>query len=326
MPGIQPFSYFNVGHETTRGTPVAPTRQLYSEGTGILEVDPSLNFHETENAGVRTRIRRATQQAEDVRLRFRTDSGIGFDDLLVPFSQLKGAVVPTGAGADKTATYVPLMTAANNPESWSIDVGDDVQNWRIQYGMWSRFKLSAELNSVTQLEGDLFGQRAVKGTKASPAMQSAVKIPGELWTVKFASSIAGLAGASISTNLMLSWDLDVQTGLIWRHYMDGNLYGAQHVETTISAALTLKVESTAVAVSEFYDKWLSQTLDFVRLKATSPVVLGGSAYSAQIDLPILWSNVAPISEDDQDINLYGIQGNLAYDSTSAASIQATIVQ
>jgi hypothetical protein len=40
MPGTQIFTYFNVGKETVRGTPVAPTRKmLYAEGTGVLDVD-----------------------------------------------------------------------------------------------------------------------------------------------------------------------------------------------------------------------------------------------------------------------------------------------
>jgi hypothetical protein len=53
----------------------------------------------------------------------------------------------------------------------------------------------------------------------------------------------------------------------------------------------MTVESTALAVSEFYDKWLAQTLDFIRLKATGPT-LGASNYSAQIDLPVLYEGPA----------------------------------
>lgn len=324
MAGTQIFTYFNVGKETVRGTPVAPTRKLYAEGTGVLGVEPSLNFHEGENRGVRTRIARATQQAEDVTLKAAYASGVGYDDLVVPFSQLKGGQVGAGAMADKTWTFTPSMTAANNPEAYSVDVGDDIQNWRIQYAMLKSFKLSSALGDVTSLEMDWFGQRAVKTAKATPADNSAVKIPGDLWTVKFATTAAGLTGASVQTNFLLDWDLDVTTGLVWRHYMDGNLYGGQHQETDITAKLSMTVESTALAVSEFYDKWLAQTLDFVRLKAQGPV-LGATFYSAQIDLPILFAKVEPISGEDEGINLYKIEANMAYDPTSAAAIAPVIV-
>lgn len=324
MPGTQIFTYANFGKETVRGTPVAPTRQLYADGTGVLRFDNGLNRHEAENAGVRTRIRRVTQTREDVALRFRTASGIGFDDLVIPLSQLKGGMTGVGAGADKTWTAAPSMTAANNPESYSVDVGDDIQNWRCQYVMLSRWRLSAALGDVTQFDADGFAQRAVKTAKASPALNSAVKIPAEWWTVKYAGTAAGLAGAAVQLNHLISWQLDVSTGLVWRHYMDGNLYGAQHVETDISATLSMTVESTALAVSEFVDKSASQTMDFVRLKATGPA-LGASNYSAQLDLPVFYREPEPIGEQDGGINLYRVTADLAYDATSAASIAPVVV-
>jgi hypothetical protein len=241
-----------------------------------------------------------------------------------PISQLKGGLAGVGGAADKTWTWQPSMTAANSPEAYSIDVGDDIQNWRLQYAMMRSFTLHAALGDVTGFEADLFAQRSIKGAKAAPAANSAIKIPGDLWTVKFAATQAGLAGASISTAFLLGWSLNVNTGLTWRHYMDGNLFGAQHVETDIAATLELTVESTALAVSEFYDKALANTLDFVRLKAQGPV-LGGTFYSCQIDLPILWEVPTPISGEDNGINTWKINGRLAYDPTSGFSIQGVLV-
>lgn len=324
MPGTQVFTYANFGKETVRGTPVAPTRMIFVDGTGVLGFDNGLNFHEGENAGVRTRIRRVTQQSEDVALKIKTISGVGYDDLVIPFSQLKGAQTGAGGGADKTWGFTPSMTGANSPEAYSVDVGDDTQNWRCQYAMWRRFKIGAARGDVTYLEGDLFAQRALKTAKATPALNSAVKIPGELWTVKFATTLAGLPGAAVQTNFLIDWDLDVITGLKWRHYMDGNLFGSQHIETDISAVLTMTVESTSLAVSEFVDKSLAQTLDFVRLKATGPV-LGGSNYAATIDLPVFYQEPEPIGAEDDGANLYKITARLAYDGTSAGSIVPALV-
>jgi hypothetical protein len=325
VAGIQVFTYANLAKESTRGTAVPPTRQLYAEGTSVLDVDPGLNFHEGENAGVRTRVRRVTQTKEDVNLRLRTASGVSYDDLTIFESWLKGGLTFSGAGADKTVACVPSMTAANNPEAFTFDVGDDTQNFRVDYVMARSMKLSASLGDLTQIEADCFGQQATKAAKASPAINSSIKIPGDLWTIKFAASQAGLTGASVQNNFLIDWDLDIQTGVKPRHYMDGNLFFGQHVETDIAATLSMTVESTALAVSEFYDKWLAGTLDFVRLRAAGPS-LGGSSYSTQLDLPMLWSKVEPISDEDEGINLYRVEGNLAYDPTSAASIQWTTVQ
>jgi hypothetical protein len=317
MPGTQIFTYCNFGKETVRGTPVAPTRQFYNDGTGVLVLDNGQNFHEQENTGRRYRTRRVTRQSEDVTLKVNTASGIGYDDLVLFFSALNGTATGVGGAADKTWTFTPSATGSNSPPSWSVDVGDDIQNWRCQYAMPSSFKLSAALGEVTQLESSWFAQRAIKTAKASPATNTAIKIPGDLWTIKFAASIAGLAGASIQTNFLNAFDLEITDGNVWRHYMDGNLFGAQHVETDISAVLNLTVESTALAVSEFYDKSVADTMDFIRLKATGPT-LGGTNYSAQIDLPVLYEEPEIISGESgaEGINLWKVRAHLADDGTN----------
>jgi hypothetical protein len=316
MPGIQDFTYFNIGKETTRGTPVAPTRQLYLEGTGNFEPSFNINFHEGENYGRRSRIRRATSQGEDVVIHGRSVNGFPFDSYVFPLSQLLGALVYTGAGADRTVTVVPSMTAANNPLAFSVDVGDDVQNWRLQYAMLTRWKQSAGLNDLTQLEFDGFAQRAVKTAKASPAANTAVVIPGDLWTWKFATTFAGLTGASVQANLVVDHELEVLTGIVAEHYQDGNPYFGQHVETSIGGTLKLTVESTAFAITEFYDKAVAQTLDFVRAKATSPVVLGASFYSLQHDMGIFWDEPKIISRERDGINLYEVSGHLTDDGAN----------
>ena len=324
MPGIQDFTYANFGVEATRGTPVAPTRQFYGEGTGVLEPDFGIDMHEGEHSGRRVLIRRATSKNEDVNLKLKTVSGIGFDDLVVAGSFLAGGTAFVGGAADKTYAPIPVISgAANNPKSYSIDVGDDVQNWRVQYAMARKFKLSAALGGLTQLEYDLFGQRAVKTAKASPAVNNAIKIPAELWTIKFAASFAGLAGASVQLNFLQEWELEVGTGLIWDHSMDGNLYGAQHVETDISATLTMKAESTALAVSEWYDKAQAVTMDWIRLKAQGPV-LGGTFYSAQFDLPVMYELPSIIESHKNGINLYKVVAHLADDGTNG--LAPTFVQ
>lgn len=314
-PGTQVFTYVNLGKETVRGTPVAPTRQFYSDGTGVLAIDPNLNLHENENTGSRGRVRRATQQSLDVALKIATSSGVSYDDMIWPLTQLLGGQTGVGGTADKVWTATPNMTTANNPEAFSLDIGDDTQNYRAQYAMMQSWKLSASRGDVTQLEAALFAQNVAKVAKAAPAANVGIKIPGDLWTIKFAATKAGLPGASVTTNFLLDWDLEVTTGLRWRHYMDGTLPGAQHVETDIGGTLNMTVESLALGVSEFYDKWLAQTQSYIRLKAQGPV-LGGSFYSLQFDLPVLYSNVEPISGEEEGINLYKISARLANDAVT----------
>lgn len=316
MPGIQEFTRLNYGKETTPGTPVAPTRQFYAEGTAVLLEDRGFSLHEGENRARRSEIGRApTQQTEDVEVALRSVDGVSYDDLVWPFSELNGTATGTGAGADKSWAQTPSMTASNSPKAYSLDIGDDVQNWRVQYAMWREFELSAVRGGLTALSGTLFGQRSIKTAAASPAGNAAVKIPGDLWTLKLASTFAGLPGASVLGNLLLSYKLKVRTGLIFRHYLDGNLFGAQHVETAIGGELELEVESTATAVTELYDKYTAGTLIYARLRVQGPS-LGGSAYSAQFDMPIVLPQVRPIDREDNGVNVYKGTARLVDDGTN----------
>jgi hypothetical protein len=326
MAGIQDFTYANYGKETVRGTPVAPTRKWYGESTGVLGEDLGLHFHEGENRGIRAPIVRATQQTEDVSLKLRDAAGVGFDDLVLWLTQLKGGQTGAGGAADKTWAPTGIGgSAVMNQEAFSFDVGDDVQNWRVQYCMMKSWKLSAGLGDVTHFEAELFGQRALKVAKATPGDTTSPKIVGDLWTIKYAATAAGLAGASVQTNHLLDFELSGETGLVWEHFMDGNLYGSQHQETSTPMKLRTTVQSTALAVTEYYDKWKAQTVDFIRLKNTSPVVLGGSFYSLQLDMPVIYSNVEVIGSESDGVNEYSMEANLAYDTTLAAMLAPTLV-
>lgn len=326
MPGIDVLTRIAFGKETTKGTPVAPTRRFYGVAQGNLDIADQWAFHEAENRGLRTRPSRTpTLLREMPALKLVDTDGIGFDDLVIPFSMgIRGGQTGSGAGADKTWTFTTQNAGANSPEAFSADVGDDVQNWRLQYVMARKWKIGAEMGGLTKYEADLFAQRAIKTAAAAPAEVVPVKIPADLWTVKFAATFAGLSGASVQANFLRAWSLEYSTGVTPRWYLDGNLYLGQHVETDITGKLSMTVESTALAVSEMIDKWRAGTLDFCRLKATGPA-LGGSAYSLQFDMPIYWDEPKPIAAVSEGINLYQVGARLAYDTTATKSLETTLV-
>jgi hypothetical protein len=93
------------------------------------------------------------------------------------------------------------------------------------------------------------------------------------------------------------------------------MYFGQHVETDIAWTLNMTVESTALAVSEFYDKSAADTMDFIRLRAQGPV-LGGSFYSAQIDTPVLYEEPEIITAQRDGINLYKVVAHGSDDTTN----------
>jgi hypothetical protein len=329
-PGTQRFTYLQIGKETVAGTTVATTRCLYPDGTGIINIDPQLAMH-GGNRATRTSLAYATSQGLSVDLAFRShpDRPCAYDELIYPFSQLKGGVTGVGAGADKTWTYAPSQTGANAQESFTFEFGDDVQGWKGGYGQMSDWTLAAAKGGLTSLQFNAFVQQATKATKTVVAANQGVQIPGKLWKWRFAAAQAGLAGASDkTTDAPVDFTLAVQTGIIRRDYMTGQLYFDQTVEgQDLKADLTFHVESTAFTISEFYDKWNtggSPTTDFIQMKAVGPT-LGSSNYSAQIQLAVIYTDVNVIASQDNGVNLYEIKASTVIDPTWAQSISGIIV-
>lgn len=325
-PGTQLLTYFQLGKETSAGTTVAATRQWYGQGSGETDVDHMLALHRG-NRGTRTQLAYATSKGVAVKIAYKSDSDIGaaYDELPFIFGQLDGGNSAVGAGADKTWTIAPSQTGANAQESYTIEVGDDIQEFEFGYCQASDFTLSAAKDGMTELEINWFGRQPVKSTKTAVAANTAVRIPGYLWIPRWATAQSGLAGASDTLNFLQDWSVTHQTGLVPRFYQDGLAYFGQSVEALPqTATVTLHVESTAQAISQFYDKKAAQTVDFMQLKALGPT-LGGSNYSVTLQYALLYTDVKQIASVEEGVNIWEITAETVIDPTWATNMSAVIV-
>lgn len=320
-PGIQLMTYFQMGKESTAGTAVAATRRWFPAGTGAINIDNHLHIYRG-NRGTWTQATGGVEMGEDVTLTYQSNPDIGllYDELPFILGQIDGGNSPTGALANKTWTIAPNQTAAKSPESYTIEVGDDTQEFEFEYARARSFTIAADKDSMTSLEVDWFARQSTKSTKTALSSNlPLVGIPGYLWKVRFADTQAGLSGASDQDNFLQDFSLTTNTGSVPRHSMMGVKYFGEAVEAgPLTASLTMHVNSTALAVSQFYDKWRSQTVDFIQLKATDPTVLGSSVYSAQVQMAMLYTGVKPISAEQDGVNFYEIEAELMIEPTTWA--------
>ena len=121
-----------------------------------------------------------------------------------------------------------------------------------------------------------------------------------------------------------SFSLKYNPGVLTRHYLDGQLTFGQIVEGEISGTLDLEFESTALAVSQYYDKMTAQTPVFLKLANIGPV-LGGSFYSLTFYIYGYVTDVKPIASEDEGINIYTATIALDYDPVGAHHLTATLV-
>lgn len=326
MPGIRLLSYMQIGKESTPGTPVAATRRFAPDLSGAFTVDWMKTYHESRATGSRTPITYSTQQGTMVNIAFRTtnDTGIGFDELPYFFHFPGGGTAGSGSTA---VTWGSAWggTATGSALAYTIEFGDDVQNYEAEYAQVQRIRMSAEPTGLTMLEADFYGRQATKSAKTALAITNPVRIPGYLWKPRFATTQAGLSAASDIPSFLVAWDAEWTTGLVPRFYHDGLAYYGAGVEAApVAGQVHLVVESNATAITQFYDKGAAGTVDFIQLKATGPT-LGASNYSAQMQFAIEYENVVPLSADGDGVNLYDITARIVYDSTWNQSIGSTVV-
>ena len=326
-PGTQIFTYLQMGKETTAGTLVAATRQWYGQGSGEIDIDDMLSM-QRGNRGTRTQLVGAATRGVAVKLGYQSDPDIGaaYDELHYIYGQLDGGNTGVGAGADKVWTIAPSQTGANAQEAYTIEVGDDTQEFEFGYCQASDFTLSAAKDGMTQLGVNWFARQPVKSTKTAVAANTAVRIPGYLWAPKFATAQSGLAGASETLNFLQDFSVTYTTGLVPRFYQDGLAFFGQSVEALpMTATVTLHVESLALAVTEFYDKKRAQTVDFLQLgTSTRGPSLGSTNYGVTLQFALLWTDVKPIASVEDGVNIYEITGETVYDSTWTQSMTASI--
>lgn len=328
-PGVQPFTALTIGKESSAGTSVATTRELYPDGTGFFTPELMLSFHEGANRGLRTNITHATKLGVGAQIPYRTnpDVGVAYDELIYYFNGLVASGgTATGTAANKTWTYTAAQTAVYTPDTFTLEVGDDVQAWEVEYGFATGFSLSSDggSSSLTQGSIDWVGRQSTKVTATSVSGNNSVKIPAKTWTLKHASAQSGLAGASAVDNLA-AWTLTVDTGLRPRRTQNGQYYFTDVVSSGfLSGTLEFDIHGDSAAVTEYWDKWQAQTLSFARLANTGPS-LGTATYSAQIDLGLLYESVEPIAAEDEGVNIWRVRARLAYDSTWTNSLVATVV-
>jgi len=325
-PGTQILTNIQIGHEAALGGTVNRTRKFYGVSTGTFDPGYEWQSHAAENRGSKVRSPRSTLIQQAPKFTLQDIDGIAFDDLVVPFSMgLQGGLTGAGGAADKTWSFAPVTTSTSNAyESATLDIGDDIQNYIVNGAVCTGWELSATIGAPTKFSADLVGMTTVKGAATALSNITPEYIQGELWTVAYAANWAGLAAAVHDDNLYRSFSLKYNPGVLTRHYLDGQLTFGQIVEGEISGTLDLEFESTALAVSQYYDKMTAQTPVFLKLANIGPV-LGGSFYSLTFYIYGYVTDVKPIASEDEGINIYSASLAIDYDPVGAHHLTATLV-
>lgn len=284
---LRAFKNARAGLETTRGTNVAPTRGVpFTEGTHNQDVETiypvelrnSLFGHYAGDAGTETNS-------------FEFSGNMGYAALIEWLNlHVKAVASGTGAGADKTWTFLPLGSAddvktATVQWGYSDSIGATRPAWEVGYCMGNELTLGWDKSPGTPgatFRSTLLSAEAATQISAFTGVGTYTAENGGL--VKAVNTAVTIDATTIGTTAdtdVLSAEWTLQTGPV-------NLYT---LNNTTAAQDTLRPNpwDWEARIRRYYrndnevDAYVAKTIRKMRVKTTGPV-LGGSFYSIQLDL------------------------------------------
>ena len=329
---VKAATLLQIGKETVRGTLVAATRRM--TGGATVRRTMAQEMFEDEMYGVLARTARAPViTANGFELEYTAP--LSFEELLLPLlSGMKGAVTPTGAGADKTWTFTPGVAADPVPDTFTVEwVESDFTNdqeWEAGYAFTTGWGVKVGVTGLAELSVSMAARKAVSSTKtASVALPALNYAPALTWKVYVDDAWAGL-GTTPVTGQVYGADWKFDTGIKPQTYLDGRAavdfsqyeFGSRSAELSLEAV----VSPTAGIVIAEQAKKDTPALRFVRLEL-SGAALGGGTYKIQIDGAYYHAEDS-LSERgaDRDGNMItGMHLLSAYDPTGAQDVRVLVV-
>lgn len=321
------FSKMQFGKEGTRGDPVAADTLVLGAEIGPVPVDRVPVFPD-DALGVRVRSSRALIYNYLVQETLKIEHGY-FDILPMLLScGIKGnitAVEANGGESDYVWTFAPSMTATNAPDSVTLEVGDNVDAFEIEYLMFEKIKLSGVVAQGTEsspvtIEADYFGRQVTKtsftGAITAPSVEP---MNAKLSQLSIDATWAN-RGTTPVTSILRAWDLEIIGGLHPKFHGSALRTFDVFGEGYLDFMLTLTLEGSAAADDE-RDKWLARTAQAISIQVNGSQIGSGDTFNFTANLWGAYENVIPQSEEDRANNLTKAVFHGLYDITGATILE-----
>lgn len=272
-----------VGKETTFGTAVAATAKLMA----LMNLSAKPLVTNTQRRYLQGDYAPAHDSIQtDRRGQVAVSGDFTFEDSpLYMLSALKGGVTGTGVGADKTWTFPFPLTADPALESRTWEVYDGTQEYEVPGGLIESFSLSGGTaqDSVVQFEARIIGVDCVKST-LTPALANRVveKLAGSMCKL-YIDALGGTIGSTQKTGTLISWKLDVNTGVHLKKFSDGALTPSDKGNNVPSAVLSATAEFNATSVAEM-DARIANTGRLYRVEGLGSLITGAIYKTLRIDI------------------------------------------
>ena len=311
--------------ETTAGTAVAAT--AIWRGKGLIEDQREVRFPE-EDVGYLSLVDRSYTPAYAAVL--------AMDEIEATFEQLPyiltaGVKAVTSGSADGTGsgyvyTYTFPTTTANTVSTFTIEAGDNQEVEEMEYAFVESFKLSGAMGEAVMMSAEWRGRQATlssfTGALSVPTVEEILASKTKLYI----DAISGTIGTTQKTGTLLSWALNVTTGMQAYTTADGALYFTANKQVGPEVTLELVFEFDGTSTAEKVI-WRAGTARLIRLEVQGTALTTAGTFSyktLRIDLAGKWEKFNKIDEQDGN-DFIAATFRSRYDSTSASFAEIKVV-
>lgn len=321
--GISALRRIQVGLETVRGTSVAATKVLL----GNLTMTPKLELYEPtdEDRNSLALLHRSTIVGQGCDMQYK---GSATFEQLINFlaMTMKGGVTattPGGGTLTRDWEYAPSLTAANTQDGFTVEYGDDQQEYESAFVVGKQLLLDYDMHSVVGLTADLAGYYPAKSTFTGALVAPTVEdIVGKKTTVAVDTTWAGLGGTAKAT-LMLNGKVTIPSGIAFPAYADGSLNFSTTQEDKRALEVDLLLQHGADGETQ-YDNYAARTITFVRLETLGTLIEGALYKRLQIDMALRWTEPPEMFELESGLTAIRFKGKTVKDPTSGSDYRVGV--
>lgn len=286
---------YQLGKESERGTPVAATKKI----AGVLDVEIEDEWDRPEHVLGRQSLYEkalATRIFQQVGLKY---SGPAYYEQLLWWlgMGIKGGV--SGAQQGGTAAYLwtfePTLASGDAPDSYTIEYGDEQQNFETEYCIARSLTLSGAPREPWKIDVDIVGRKMTESaiTASLTPVTGLEAPPFNKTNLYIDSSWAGLGG-TVKAATLVNASLTIP-GFKALANADGNdyfsAYGIQGRAITGKMAMLFN----ATANTE-RDAYAARTAKFIRLDCQGTLIAGAYYKWLRIDMCIEYTKFKILGE------------------------------
>jgi hypothetical protein len=298
--------------DATPGTAVAATRKLGAaiKGVPMDRIWTPLKYANGSRAHANAK-RNDTLQVRDS-LTFDDTNSLYFQMLPFVFHHFldeMAGVEQTGAQADYLYSIAPSMTAANDPGTFTLEMGDDTQAYEVEGCQFTRALIAWRIptgadSAPATGEFSYFGRQMTPTTFTAGQSLHAGIVPanGKLSRLYKDSTWAGV-GTTELTNTLVGAEIEILAGNHPKPFGSANKYFESWGEGELASMITLDIEGGANA-DAIYDDWQAGTERALRLQLNGPQIGTGLNYRFRWDVFGYFAEVVPLNESREGNNLH----------------------